>query len=104
MSQFDIKLDYLSSHMVSQELYHHQFLIYFISSAQCQDFIFHSALTLVIPHMFQSKGMRRHGSYNPSGQHRLQNAWRQDSNHLMDSCYEISLTGGDVELKLPLQI
>lgn len=51
MSQFDIKLDYLSSHMVSQELYHLQFIIYFISSAQCEDFIFHSALTLVIPHV-----------------------------------------------------
>lgn len=56
MSQFDTKLDYLSSHMVSQELYHHQFIIYFISSAQCQDFIAHSALTLMILHMFQSKG------------------------------------------------
>lgn len=56
MSQFDIKLDYLPSHMVSQELYHHQLIIYFISSAQCQDFIFHNALTLKNLHMFQSEG------------------------------------------------
>lgn len=56
MSQFDIELDYLPSNMVSQELYHHQLIIYFISSAQSQDFIFHNVLTVMNLYMFQSKG------------------------------------------------
>jgi len=72
MSQFDIKLDYLPSHTVSQELYHHQLITYFISSAQCQDFIFRNTLTQIFTCFNQKSTVWHQESYNPSGERRLQ--------------------------------